>query len=221
MNPTRFDCHGNSAPAYTCDAPGDQTGAYYRAEDVEGRLSLLSGLASAAVLAFGDTERRRCLDLAVLVAAGSDGAEQEARQLIAGRWERQTNLERIAKQPKEHDTSRFFQNPDGSVAESVARKIFDEPEGRSLGFDHFDDEEILFEIGEAVAKIVGHETELLDFVEDHEPADRDFDHPAGWQFRESSTGRGWRLLTTSRQPHYPTARAAIRAAMADLERPTP
>lgn len=33
----------------------------------------------------------------------------------------------------------------------------------------------------------------------------------GWQVRESSTGRGWRLLTTSATPAYATVRGAIEA----------
>lgn len=28
--PIVFTCHGNSAPAYSCDKPGDQSGTYYR-----------------------------------------------------------------------------------------------------------------------------------------------------------------------------------------------
>jgi len=32
----------------------------------------------------------------------------------------------------------------------------------------------------------------------------------GWQLRRSSTGRGWRLLTTSRMPNHDSASSAIR-----------
>lgn len=30
--PVKFDCNGSGSPAYTCSAPGDQSGEYYRAE---------------------------------------------------------------------------------------------------------------------------------------------------------------------------------------------
>lgn len=39
----------------------------------------------------------------------------------------------------------------------------------------------------------------------------------GWQVRPSSTGRGWRLLTTSAVPNYPTPREAIEAFVKELE----
>ena len=33
MDIIRFDCHGNNAPAYSCNKPGDNTGDYIRLED--------------------------------------------------------------------------------------------------------------------------------------------------------------------------------------------
>lgn len=33
MEIVTFTCHGNSAPAYSCDKPGDQSGKYARAYD--------------------------------------------------------------------------------------------------------------------------------------------------------------------------------------------
>ena len=33
----------------------------------------------------------------------------------------------------------------------------------------------------------------------------------GWRFRTFSTGRGWRLLTTTEEPNYPTVREALDA----------
>jgi len=30
----KFDCNGNNAPAYGCDQPGDNSGEYFKAEDV-------------------------------------------------------------------------------------------------------------------------------------------------------------------------------------------
>lgn len=45
----------------------------------------------------------------------------------------------------------------------------------------------------------------LDFLEAHTEGRR-------WQFRESFTERGWRLLTTTREPNYATVREAIDAA---------
>ena len=61
------------------------------------------------------------------------------------------------------------------------------------------------------------DTELLDYLDGLEVADKWLDdrHAPGWQLRLSSTGRGFRLLTTSRKPNYQTARAAIAAALAD------
>ncbi len=52
----------------------------------------------------------------------------------------------------------------------------------------------------------------LDYLDQLEAADRSGHGEPGWQLRESSTGRGWRLLTTGREPNYPTAREAIDAA---------
>lgn len=40
----------------------------------------------------------------------------------------------------------------------------------------------------------------------------------GWLLRRSSTGRGWRLLTTSHEPNYRTPRAALQAAFEDCAR---
>ena len=33
--PVRFDCHGRNAPAYGCSLPGDMSGVYYKAADVD------------------------------------------------------------------------------------------------------------------------------------------------------------------------------------------
>ena len=49
------------------------------------------------------------------------------------------------------------------------------------------------------------DTELLDALDSLPLA------YGGWKVRESSTGRGWRLMTTSETPNYPTAREAIEA----------
>jgi len=32
----KFDCNGHNSPAYGCDKPSDNSGEYYRAEDVAG-----------------------------------------------------------------------------------------------------------------------------------------------------------------------------------------
>lgn len=36
-----------------------------------------------------------------------------------------------------------------------------------------------------------------------------------WKLRRSTSGRGWRLLTTSKQPNYATPREALIAAYED------
>lgn len=48
------------------------------------------------------------------------------------------------------------------------------------------------------------DTQLLDYLDS-------LTIPAGygWQLRPSTTGRGWRLHTTTLTPNYPTARQAI------------
>jgi len=38
MKKIRFDCHGHNAPAYGCNEPGDNSGWYFRADDVENYL---------------------------------------------------------------------------------------------------------------------------------------------------------------------------------------
>jgi hypothetical protein len=35
MSKVRFDCNGHNAPAYGCSEPGDNSGDYYHAADVE------------------------------------------------------------------------------------------------------------------------------------------------------------------------------------------
>ena len=34
MDTVKFTCHGNSAPAYSCNKPGDQSGEYVRVESI-------------------------------------------------------------------------------------------------------------------------------------------------------------------------------------------
>jgi hypothetical protein len=41
----------------------------------------------------------------------------------------------------------------------------------------------------------------------------------GWKVRPSTTGRGWRLMTTREQPNHASARAAIAAFIEDREQP--
>ena len=50
------------------------------------------------------------------------------------------------------------------------------------------------------------DTDLLDYL-----ASLPVPPNQGWQLRTSSTGRGWRLMTTSATPNYPTPREAIEA----------
>jgi hypothetical protein len=45
-----FNAHGNSAPAYSCNLPGDNTGHYYQSADVDDLLDELRSVVRAAVL---------------------------------------------------------------------------------------------------------------------------------------------------------------------------
>lgn len=56
----------------------------------------------------------------------------------------------------------------------------------------------------------GNDTDLLDALEELAVPEG-----MGWVMRESATGRGWRLLTSSRTPSYTTAREALKAWLAD------
>jgi hypothetical protein len=52
------------------------------------------------------------------------------------------------------------------------------------------------------------DTQRLDFIDRLE-----IPEGYGWRVYRSSTGRGWRLATTGRQPNFPTPRQAIDFAM--------
>ena len=45
MKRIKFDCHVTDSPGYGCSSPGDQSGDYYRAEDVDELLTLLHRIA--------------------------------------------------------------------------------------------------------------------------------------------------------------------------------
>lgn len=40
----KFDCKGHNAPAYSCDKPGDNSGEYIQATDVDELLDDLQGV---------------------------------------------------------------------------------------------------------------------------------------------------------------------------------
>lgn len=58
------------------------------------------------------------------------------------------------------------------------------------------------------------DTALLDWLASL-PTD---DGYSRWRFRRSTSGRGWRLLTTSEEPNYPTPREALIAAFEECKR---
>ncbi len=62
-----------------------------------------------------------------------------------------------------------------------------------------------------ISQVMMTDTELLDVLEAL-PVEH-----GGWRVRPSSTGRGWRLLTTREEPHYPSVRDAIRAFQKERE----
>lgn len=43
MEKTEFNCKGNNAPAYSCNKPGDNSGTYYQAADVDGMIEEIKG----------------------------------------------------------------------------------------------------------------------------------------------------------------------------------
>lgn len=42
MKKVKFDCNGNSSPAYSCSEPGDNSGEYVKAEEAEQLLAALA-----------------------------------------------------------------------------------------------------------------------------------------------------------------------------------
>jgi len=54
MKKIKFNCNGHNAPAYRCSEPGDNSGEYYRVEEVEPFLTVLGKILEAHKMSYVD-----------------------------------------------------------------------------------------------------------------------------------------------------------------------